>query len=135
MAKNIAIWCLAIPLAALFLLAGAGKFGADATANFQKFGYSDAFRVFIGIAEVAGGIGLLFPRVAAWAAWGLVAIMAGAVYTHVAVGINIAFPAVVGALLAGVAVLRHKDALLLSSPRPPALGDTAASRASQRPAA
>ena len=130
MARNIAIWVLAVPLGALFVLAGAGKFGAEATANFQKFGYSDAFRVFIGIAEVAGGIGLLVPRLAAWAAWGLVAIMAGAVYTHIAVGINIAFPAVVGALLAGVGVLRHRDALLLSSPRPPALGDTR-----QRPAA
>src|SRR5688572_27843951 len=103
MSKKIATWCLTVPLAALFLLAGAGKFGAEATANFQKFGYSDGFRIFIGIAEMAGGIGLLVPGLSTWAALGLVVIMAGAVYTHVMVGINIAFPAVVGALVAVLA--------------------------------
>jgi uncharacterized membrane protein YphA (DoxX/SURF4 family) len=135
MPKKIATWCLTVPLAALFLLAGAGKFGAEATANFERFGYSDAFRVFIGIAEVAGGIGLLVPRLATWAAAGLVVIMAGAVYTHVMVGIRIAFPAVVGALLAALAVLRFKDALFLASPRPPALDDGTQSATPQRPAA
>jgi putative oxidoreductase len=114
MSKTIAIWCLTIPLAALFLLAGGGKFGAEATANFQKFGYSDAFRVFIGIAEVAGGIGLLVPGLATWAGLGLVVIMAGAVYTHVMGDISIVLPAVVGALLAVLAFLRHKDASFLS---------------------
>jgi putative oxidoreductase len=127
MPKNIAIWVLTVLLALLFVAAGAGKFTADATANFQKFGYSDAFRVFIGVAEIAGGVGLLVPRLAAWAAGGLVIIMAGAVYTHIAVGINLAFPAVTGALLAVLGVLRRPDALGPSSLRSPAV--------SQRPAA
>jgi putative oxidoreductase len=133
MYKNIGIWGLTVPLAALFLLAGAGKFGAEATANFERFGYNDAFRVFIGVAEISGAIGLLVPRLAAWAAWGLVAIMAGAVYTHIAVGISIAFPAVVGALLAVLGVLRLRSALRPSSLRSPSAG--AADATSRRPAA
>lgn len=135
MYKNIGVWVLTVPLAALFLLAGAGKFGAEATANFHKFGYGDAFRVFIGIAELAGAVGLLVPRLAAWAAWGLVLIMAGAVYTHVAVGISIAFPAVTGALLAALGILRHGNALRPSSLRSPAAGAADASATSRRPAA
>lgn len=114
------IWCLTVPLTALFLLAGATKFGTEATANFQKFGFSDAFRIFIGVAELAGAIGLLVPRLSTWAAAGLVIIMGGAVYTHMAQGISIAFPAIVGVLLAGLAFLRHTDALFLA-----ATGDTA----------
>ncbi len=124
MFHKIAVWLLTVPLVALFLLAGAGKFGAEATANFQKFGYGDAFRVFIGIVEIAGAVGLLVPRLAAWAAAGLVVIMAGAVYTHIAVGINIAFPAVTGALLAGLAFLRHSSAWRPSSLRPPVAAAT-----------
>ena len=135
MYKNIATWLLTVPLAALFLLAGAGKFGAEAVANFERFGYGDAFRVFIGIAELAGAMGLLVPRLATWAAAGLVVIMAGAVYTHIAVGISIAFPAVVGVLLAALSVLRHGTALRPSSLRSPAAGAADSSGTSRRPAA
>jgi uncharacterized membrane protein YphA (DoxX/SURF4 family) len=135
MPKKIAIWVLTVPLVLLFLAAGAGKFGAEATANFQKFGYSDAFRVFIGVAEIAGGVGLLVPRLAAWAAAGLVIIMAGAVYTHIAVGISIAFPAVTGALLAGLGVLRHPSALRPSSLRSADVAAKDSSETRQHPAA
>jgi len=135
MSKRIATWCLTVPLAALFVLAGAGKFGAAATENFEKFGYSDGFCVFIGIAEIAGGIGLLVPRLAMWAAAGLAVIMAGAVYTHIKVDIAITVPAVVGTLLTVLTALRRQHALFLSAPRPPAVGEGTQSATRERPAA
>ena len=51
--------------------------------NFTRYGHTDAFRLFIGAAEVSGAIGLWIPRLAFWAALGLIIIMLGAVYTHV----------------------------------------------------
>ena len=133
MARTVATWVLTLLLAALFAAAGAGKFGAEATANFQKFGYGDGFRIFIGLAELAGGIGLLVPGLAFWAGSGLIVIMLGAVYTHFAVEINPAFPAVVALLLAALTFLRYPRALLLS--HPPAAAGGAQPESASRPAA
>ena len=116
MKRAILTWTLTAGLAGLFLLAGLGKFGEEATRNFAAFGYGDGFRVFIGVAELAGALGLLAPALASWAAGGLVLIMVGAVYTHVANDISPIFPAVTGGLLVVVAVLRHPRALFLASP-------------------
>jgi putative oxidoreductase len=49
---------------------------------FAHWGYSDAFAIFIGIAEIGGAIGLWIPKVARLAAIGLAIVMAGAIYTH-----------------------------------------------------
>ena len=112
---KITTWVLTVPLAALFLFAGPVKFSAEAAANFQRFGYGDGFRVFIGVAELAGAIGLLVPSLAFWASAGLAIIMAGAVYTHLAIGISPVFPGVAGLLLVVLAALRYRAAFLLST--------------------
>lgn len=117
MRRPIVTWTLTVALAALFLLAGAGKFGEEATRNFATFGYGDGFRIFIGVAELAGALGLLAPALAFWAAAGLVLIMVGAVYTHVANDLSPVLPAVTGALLVAVAVLRYPRAFLVASPK------------------
>jgi uncharacterized membrane protein YphA (DoxX/SURF4 family) len=49
---------------------------------FQTSGYSYPFFMFIEIAECAGALGLLLPRMAQWAAIGLSLDMLGAIYTH-----------------------------------------------------
>jgi uncharacterized membrane protein YphA (DoxX/SURF4 family) len=118
--RNIAAWVIAVLLAALFAgAAGPPKIlGAEqAVDGFRQMGYSDGFRLFIGFAETAGGIGLLVPRLATWAAAGLIPIMFGAVYTVVSAGQpGQAAPAVVaGILLAIVAALRRGQALGLAS--------------------
>src|SRR5262249_1648089 len=84
-ALNIAGWVASVLLCALFLFAGVPKWmGAQqAVDGFRSFGFSDGFRIFIGVCETLGGIGLLIPRLSFWAACGLVLIMIGAIHTQV----------------------------------------------------
>lgn len=88
----------------------------QAVEGFIKYGYTDGFRLFIGSCEFLGGIALLIPRLAFWAACGLFIIMLGAVYTHVANNDAAnAWGALIGLALTGlVAYVRRGRALLLS---------------------
>lgn len=114
MAQNVALWVVSAVLAALYLAAGLRKVGGEEeiVQGFLEWGYGDAFRVFIGACEVAGGIGLLIPRLATWAASGLAIIMLGAIYTHVWYDVpGGAVPVVCVVLLALVAYGRRTRAL------------------------
>jgi putative oxidoreductase len=114
----IAVWVVSGLLTALFLFAGIPKLmgNQQAVEGFRGMGYPDAFRLFIGAAEVSGAIGLWIPRLAFWAAIGLAIIMVGAVYTH------IRFPAAGPPTNAGIALVmllfvawaRRRNALILS---------------------
>ena len=79
-------WIFAGLLAILFLLAGVGKLSGGATEMFAKWGYPAWFATFIGLAEAAGAIGLLIPRLTRLAIIGLTLVMFGAAYTHLAAG-------------------------------------------------
>ena len=109
---SLAIWILSSLLALLFVFVGGMKLiGAEqVVAEFQKFGYPGWFRVFIGAAEVAGGVGLLIPRLASLAGAGLVLIMLGAIYTQVAHGGSLMPPFIVAVLLGVVAYARRPGA-------------------------
>jgi len=116
---NVAAWVASALLAALFVVAaGYPKVtGAEqAVKAFRDFGYSDGFRVFIGACEIAGGIGLLIPRLAMWAGCGLIFIMLGALYSVLTHGgsAQAPLPLVVGLLCAFIAWARRSRALLLS---------------------
>ncbi|HXX49050.1 MAG TPA: DoxX family protein [Myxococcota bacterium] len=116
---NIAAWVASVLLAFLFVVVtGFGKVAGSAqfVEGFHKFGYSDGFRVFIGVCEISGGLGLLIPRLATWAGAGLICVMIGAVYTHLSIGdgAHAPFPAIVGLLCAFIAWVRRPQALLLS---------------------
>ncbi|HKC50168.1 MAG TPA: DoxX family protein [Myxococcota bacterium] len=117
-AFNIGVWVASGLLCALYLFASSGKLMSDpqAVEGFHKAGYSDAFRLFIGTCEFLGGIALLIPRLAFWAAIGLLIIMIGAVYTHVSTNDAAHMgPAVIAlVLLAFIAYTRRPQALLLS---------------------
>jgi len=115
---NIAAWIVSALLCALFLFAGIPKWmGAQqATEAFRSFGFSDGFRIFIGLAETAGGIGLVIPRLSFWAACGLVLIMIGAIHTqvtHPETGAPV-IPSVTLVALLFIAYVRRKQALFLS---------------------
>ena len=69
---------------ALFLFAAFSKLRSPH--SFAAYGYPDWFAIFIGIAEVCGAIGVWIPKVARFAALGLILIMAGAALTLVRVG-------------------------------------------------
>ncbi|MEL6818393.1 MAG: DoxX family protein [Pseudomonadota bacterium] len=84
--KRYGIWC-AIILSAL-AFGAAGIFKLMGTPELHQsvalLGLPGWFGYFIGGAEVAGAIGLLFARTRLLAALGLAIIMVGAVYFHVA---------------------------------------------------
>ena len=84
--RTISSWILIVVLAALFVGAGLGKLTGAATPMFASWGYPAWFALLIGIAELAGAIGLLIPKTTRWAVIGLAGVMLGAVYTHAAAG-------------------------------------------------
>ena len=98
MGIRILTWLLAL----LFIAGGVPKLiGIESVAEqFRQFGYPDWFRLFIGLAELAGGIGLLIPGLVRLAAMGLMVIMLGAAWTLWHVGQPPIPPLVVGAMLA-----------------------------------
>lgn len=84
--SNLALWIVATLVAVLFFVAGGAKIGGWLDEQFIEWGYSPGFAVLIGVFEVLFAIALLFERSAAWAAFGLMAIMLGAIGTHLTHG-------------------------------------------------
>jgi putative oxidoreductase len=83
-----ALWVLQILMGVFFIVASAApKFWGDpyAVQIFTEIGAGQWFRYFIGAVELAGGIGLMVPRLAGPAAVGLIALMIGAAYTQAVV--------------------------------------------------
>jgi hypothetical protein len=121
------LWTLQVLLAALFLFAGGFKLVAPIAALTQQVPMPGLFLRFIGLAEVAGALGLILPGLlrirpvlTPIAAAGLVIIMIGAVgATMATMGVGPAvMPGVVGILAAGVAVGRRGWRVPAATPRP-----------------
>jgi putative oxidoreductase len=112
--KKIALWIMSILLAAMFLFSGSPKLLTPDKVKlmFVQYGYAPWFATVIGISEVLGAIGLLVPRVAAFAAAGLSIIMVGAFFTHATHHelSHAMIPLVVLALLITVGYARLKEA-------------------------
>lgn len=123
---NIGSWVLQILLAVLFVMMGAQKLmgEAEVAANFARWGMPSLMLTLIGALEVAGGIGLLIPRLAGLAAAGLIPIMIGALFTHLSHGeMDMApVPFVVLAILAMIAYVRNPLAILKRTTETPAAG-------------
>ncbi|GAA0929209.1 DoxX family protein [Pseudonocardia zijingensis] len=82
---HVAVWALQILMGVFFIVAsGAPKFWGDpyAVQIFAEIGAGQWLRYFVGAVEVAGGIGLMVPRLAGPAAVGVMALMIGAAYTQ-----------------------------------------------------
>jgi uncharacterized membrane protein YphA (DoxX/SURF4 family) len=78
---TVALWTLQILLGLMFIVgSGAPKLFGDAYAIqiFEDLGTGQWLRFVVGVLEIAGGIGLLVPRLAGLAAACLVALMVGA---------------------------------------------------------
>ncbi|GGQ42568.1 DoxX family protein [Couchioplanes azureus] len=79
------LWGLQVFLGLFLVVASAGpKLVGEATAvqTFEDMGAATWFRYFIGLVELAGGVGLLVPRLAGPAAVGLALLMVGAAVTQ-----------------------------------------------------
>ena len=86
-ARRIVAWILQALAAYGFVNIGIGKFrGTFWQRSFERWGYPDGFYMVVGVAEGLGGILLLVPSLASYAALGLMCIMLGASATHVIAG-------------------------------------------------
>ena len=109
--KTVGKWIPTILLALPMIGAGSAKLmGVPALhESFHAMGLPEWFGYFIGAAELAGGIGLLLPKLSAWAATGLVPIMLGAVYFHFAYAVPSAIPALVFIALSVYTIIVRKS--------------------------
>lgn len=115
---NVGLWIVQTVLAFLFLFAGGMKLVMPAAVLAQQSQLPGVFMKFIGICEVAGGLGLILPRLfgirielTPLAAAGLLIIMIGATTVtllHGQIGPALV-PAVVGLLAASVVRGRRGD--------------------------
>lgn len=125
------LWVLQVLLAALFIFAGVMKF----VMPYEEMAkgpvvFSHSFLLFIGVAELLGGLGLILPSLlrvkpglTPLAALGLVIIMIGATVISLKMGIAVALmPLVVGLLLAFVAYGRWRLAPVPDRSRSTAAG-------------
>jgi putative oxidoreductase len=85
--RLITLWTLSGLATLAFLAAGGSKLAGAApmVAAFDKVGLGQWFRYFTGLLEVAGGIGVLIPRYAFYAAVLLAIVMVGAITAHLTV--------------------------------------------------
>jgi len=122
---NIALWIIQILLAALFAFAGGMKLISPIEEMTKQMAMPGWFLRFIGVAEVAGAIGLVVPWLVGirpilmpLAAAALAIIMIGAVVVTLMSGdvLSALIPFVVGILLGWVAYCRWRPAINSSKP-------------------
>jgi uncharacterized membrane protein YphA (DoxX/SURF4 family) len=81
--KIVGLWTLSALMALAMIGPGIQKFTSPAWQRmFRVWGYPDHFYAVIGVVEVAAGLGLLVPRIAAPSALLLMCVMAGAAITR-----------------------------------------------------
>lgn len=109
-----ALWVLTIVTALFFFFAqGLGKLtGMDmAVAAWENWGYPTWMMYAVGAVETVGAVLLIFRRTAFYASVALLAIMPGAVVTHILAEewAIIPLPVVTGAVLATIAWMQRPD--------------------------
>ncbi|MDP8990428.1 MAG: DoxX family protein [Acidobacteriota bacterium] len=108
--RLVVVWILQLLVAAAFVRVGASKLASSPpmVVLFDKIGLGQWFRYLTGTLEVAGGIGVLIPRLSLYAALLLMAVMLGAIVSQLTILGGSARPAIVLLLLASaVAWLRR----------------------------
>jgi putative oxidoreductase len=112
-ARTITLWVVQVLMALMFVFASAiPKLVGERTAveSFTEIGAGQWFRYLVGVLELAGGIGLLIPRLSGLAALGLLGVMVGATFTQLFLlgsALLAITPVVLGVLLAFVARSRR----------------------------
>lgn len=105
MLRLVAIWTLTAIIGLFFVLVGfsklAGSSGNDWALRLSHWGYPAVSRYVIGGIEILAGLGLLVPPLKRWAAVSLMAVMAGALLTHLQHGelVRVLPPLILGGLL------------------------------------
>jgi len=101
---NITLWVLQVILAVGFALFALMKFSGapDAVVVFEEMGTAGWMPYVIGSLEILGAIGLLIRRVAGLAAVAFVALMVGAVLSHLILGVGSPILAIVLLILSAL---------------------------------
>ncbi len=101
---RVAMWALAIFLAVAFVLVGISKLTGPSAARwnerFVSWGYPASVGYVVGTLEILGGLGLLIAKSRRGAAATLIALMIGALFTHLLDGefLRIIPPLILGAM-------------------------------------
>jgi putative oxidoreductase len=82
--KEVVLWIITLFLALVCLRSGLQKVTGNIfwVRDFHRWGYSDWFRIVVGIAELTSLALLLVPRFASYGASLFAAVMLGAIFTH-----------------------------------------------------
>ena len=103
-------WALQVLLGAMFIVLGTAKILDSSWARkFAGWGFPAGFHLEIGALELVGGIALLVPGVASYAAAGLIVIMVGASLTNLVLCDTVR-PIPLLVVLAAFALLRRPSA-------------------------
>ena len=106
------LWMLSVLMTLAMLAVGVGKVMGVAPwpQYFEAWGYAPWFRVSVGVFQTAGGVLLLVPPVAFYAAVGLVVVMVGAELTELTndVGFGPVIPLFYIALLSVILLVRGR---------------------------
>jgi putative oxidoreductase len=81
---DVALLLMRLLVGLVFVTSG-WKHASDAVERAKSIGMSVGFTRFLGIAEVAGGLGVMFGVLTQWAALGLILIMLGAIQKKIVV--------------------------------------------------
>ena len=86
--RELGSWVVAMLLAGAFLLTGGMKLAGspDMLASFRHWGYETWFTYAVGGWEILSAVALLIPPLAFYGAIGVIVVMLGALYTHLAAG-------------------------------------------------
>lgn len=102
--RKVLEWVGSVLVGLSFVASGAPKIvpSGSMISRFEAWGYSAEFATVVGVAELAGGLAILWPRTRRWGAGTLGVIMVGAVGTHVRSGIGSPVTALVYLALIGL---------------------------------
>ncbi|HKH83375.1 MAG TPA: DoxX family protein [Gemmatimonadales bacterium] len=81
---DVALLLMRLLVGLVFVTSG-WRHASDAVERAKSIGMSVGFTRFLGIAELAGGLGVMFGVLTQWAALGLILIMLGAIQKKIAV--------------------------------------------------
>jgi len=102
--RRAAMWTCVIVLAVVFVLVGASKLRGPSAVRwserFARWGFPAHVHSVVGVLEILGGMGLLVPKSRRAAAAALLAIMVGALFTHLVHGepFRLAAPLILGGM-------------------------------------
>ncbi|GHE78730.1 hypothetical protein GCM10011501_03230 [Thalassotalea profundi] len=112
--KKMLLWVPLVLLGLVMILAGGAKLAGlpELHDSFAKMGLPEWFGYFIGLAELLAGIAMFVRKWTALAATGLIPVMIGSTYYHIAYEVPSAVPSVIFIGLAVYAIfIRKKDAI------------------------